>query len=440
LCAAFFAVCGCAPKATEPPPVKKLKIAVVESREFPDEILGFGTLSYQKKIDVAAPADAVLDRLYMREGDVVRAGSLVARLANEQIDLLFERAKNEAASARAALDLADAAYIEARYAAEARLLTLEKSSAELAEALKEHDESRRKFDTQTVLYGAGGVSEESMRAARFALDGEAARIAISQRELEIRQIGCREKDLAAAGFEVPREKEALDEAFINLATLRSKAELRAAKARLLAAEKELKSAELARAALVIKAPAAGTVAVRHAEEGERVKKEDKLLTIIDVESLYATIPVREAEALRIQKGMAATVVIDGTNGSFEGSVDLVSPYAESQSFTFAVRILLPAVVFTAGSFARPGMFARAAIAAGPPKRILLARNAAVVHKTAGAASVFVVDGKQIHERSVRLGAQFDEGWEVLEGLSEGEVIAARADTGLQDGEYVSVSN
>ena len=440
LCVMACMACGGQKNQSLTEDVKKVKTAAVESKSLPDEIHGFGTLSYQKKFDVAASADAVLDKLYFREGEIVQKGRVIAQLANEQIDLALGRAENELANAAAALDLAKAVYIESRYAAEAQILTLEKSEAELEETEKAHNESRRKFDAQVILHTAGGVSEENIRVGRFALDSEAARLRIARSELAIRRIGYREKDLRAAGFGVPEGKTERDEAFINLATLRSKAEVRAAEARLLSAEKELQSAELAKAELTIKAPASGTVAMRYLEEGERVKKEDKLFTLMDTESLYATVPVRESDALRLKKGMDAEVTIDGTNDSFSGQVDLISPYAESQSFTFAVRILLPASVLTDDSFAKPGMFARASITAGPERSVLAIDTASIISRKADKAAVFVVNGKQIQERPVKLGEQLEEGWEVIEGLQEGELVVVRPDSALQDGEYVSLAN
>ena len=66
--------------------------------------------------------------------------------------------------------------------------------------------------------------------------------------------------------------------------------------------------------------------------------------------------------------------------------------------------------------------------------------ASIISRKADKAAVFVVHGKQIQERSVKLGEQLEEGWEVIEGLQEGELVVVRPDSALQDGEYVSLAN
>lgn len=422
------------------PEIKKIAAAPAQTKTIVPEVNGFGTLSYQKKYDISASGDGVLAKLYVREGGYVQAGGLIAQLSNEQIDLALERAKNELASSSAAYDLAKAAYNEARYTAEARILSLEKAEFELAESVVEYQENERKLSAQSVLFDAGGVSEEAIRIGKFALQTEAAQLEITRRELAIQRIGFREKDLVDAGFTVPEGKTERNNAFINLATRRAGAELRMAEARFLAAEKELQSAAFAKEQLQIKAPASGTAAMRYAEEGERLKREDKIITLIDTESLYAIIPVQEQDALRVRQGMPARVTLDGTNETFAGTVDLVSPYAESQSFTFSVRILLPNNVFKNDTFARPGMFARAVIETDEPRDVLALDAASIVRRKGDDAGIFVVKDKYVYERAVHLGAQVDGGWEVTGGIAAGELVVLRPDSRLKDGEYVSLVN
>ncbi|MDR2601129.1 MAG: efflux RND transporter periplasmic adaptor subunit [Spirochaetaceae bacterium] len=425
-------------KNKQPKAIKEVRTFAVGKKELPNEILGFGALSYQKKYNISASQDGVLKKLYFREGDVIHAGNIIAELSNEQIELAVGRAENEFATAQASLRLSSAAYIEARYSAEAQMLSLEKADAELEEALKRYKESERKFIAQMVLFEAGGVSEEAIRLSRFALEAEASGIELSKREIAIRRVGFREKDLIEAGFTVPLEKAALDEAFIDLATVRAKAEVNAAQERVLAAEKELRSTLLSKSELVTRAPASGVLAMRYFEEGERVKKEEKLFTLMDTKSLCVSVPVRESDALRITKGGEAFVALDSTNTVFKGVVDLVFPYADSQSFTFMVRILISGETI-GKNYAKPGMFARVVINAGAPREVIVLNSNCISGRQENKATVFVVNGKQLHERLIVLGEVIEGGWEVIDGLKEGELLALNPDSTLQDGEYVSIA-
>jgi RND family efflux transporter MFP subunit len=207
--------------------------------------------------------------------------------------------------------------------------------------------------------------------------------------------------------------------------------------------KELQAAQLAERELRIFSPARGTIGVRYLEAGERVKQEDKILTLIDTESLYAVFPVRESEALLLSRGMKAVVRVDGTGGTYEGIVDLVSPSADSQSFTFSVRVLIPpeAAASSAGlreAGLKPGMFARVSIILGPPRQAVIVPESALFNKKNTEGSVFVVSGNRLSERSVTMGSSLGEDREIGVGVSAGEVVVLRPDTNLREGDYVSV--
>jgi multidrug efflux pump subunit AcrA (membrane-fusion protein) len=432
---ALLALSACAAKDRgEDAVMRKVRAAPAAVRELADESGGFGSLSFITKVDIAAPQDGVIRRLYFREGDGVPAGKPVALLENPQIGLAVERAENNYSQAAAARDLAASRLLEGEFQAEAQLLAIEKAEAELAQAKKKWEEDRRKHQNQEALFEAGGVNTEAILSGRFSLESEWEQIVIMEKELEIRRVGCRDRDLAAAGLEIPADETELRRALIMLMTASLRAELGAAAAHLDAAEKELKSARLAREELVVTSPAAGVVGARYFEEGERVKSEDKILTLMDTASLYAVFPVREKDALRIERGMAAAVRIDGTGEQREGRVDMVYPQADSQSLSFLVRVLL---ADTSGGL-KPGMFVRVQVTLGPPRRAVLAPEAAIANKKNDSGTVFVVNGNTLSERRVVLGQSLGEEREIVSGVSAGELAVLRPDADLREGTYVSL--
>ena len=257
--------------------IKKVKGAVVYSRELPDEASGFGSLSYLSKVDIAAPQEAVIKKLFFREGDSVRQGEIILLLENPQIKLAVERAENNYSQAHAACNLANSKLLEGTFQSEAQLLLLEKAEAELALAKKKWEEDRRKHQNQETLFEAGGIHTEAILVSRFSLDTEWEQLQLMEKELEIRRIGSRDQDLVKAGIPVPIDENEKRNALVKLLTSSLKAELDAALARLEAAQKELTSANIALAELTVRSPAAGIVGVRYLEEGERVKIQDKIL-------------------------------------------------------------------------------------------------------------------------------------------------------------------
>jgi multidrug efflux pump subunit AcrA (membrane-fusion protein) len=273
-----------------------------------------------------------------------------------------------------------------------------------------------------------------------------------EKDLEMRRVGCREKDLEAAGIPVPPDEGELRRALISLMTGSLRAELDAAIAQLDAAEKELRSVRIARAELLVRSPGNGVVGARYFEEGERVKAEDKVFTLMDTASLYAIFSVREKEALRIEKGMAARVEIDGTGEIREGRVDLVYPQADSQSLSFLVRVLLDSGARgentgdagASGSGGRgksrdpkPGMFARVTVLLGPPRGVFMIPETAVINKRDGGGTVFVINGDTLSERKVTLGIALDGEREISSGLNAGELVVLRPDRDMREGTRVS---
>jgi RND family efflux transporter MFP subunit len=437
LCLVFSSCSGPGGPAAEDK-VRRVQGAAAVRRELPNEINGFGTLSFLAKIDVTAPQEGSVKKIFFREGDLVSRGAIVAVLENPHIELAVGQAENALTQARAARDLARSRLLEGEFQAEAQLLSISKAEAELAQARRIWEEENRKHQDQEALFEAGGLSEEVIIQARFNLESQWEQIGLMERELDIRRVGCRDRDLAAAGLPVPSGEEERFRALLSLLTASLRAELYAAGARLEAAEKELESARIARAELRIQSPASGVLGARYFEEGERVKREDKLLTLMDTASLYAVFPVPENEALRLEKGMPARVFLDGTGETREGVLDLVYPQADSQSFSFLVRVLLRNEGGP-GSL-KPGMFARVQVILGPPRPALLIPESSLSHKKDQEGKVFVIAGDRLSERTVGLGLSLGKDREILSGLSAGEVVVLKPEGDLREGTYVSAAD
>ncbi|MCL2209641.1 MAG: efflux RND transporter periplasmic adaptor subunit [Treponema sp.] len=420
--------------------VKNVKAAAAVMREMPDEASGFGSLSFLSKVDIASPQEAVIKKLHFREGDEVRQGDVILLLENPQINLAVERAHNSFSQALAACNLAGSRLLEGVFQSEAQLLALEKAEAELTLSKRRWEEDRRKHQNQETLYEAGGIHTEAILVSRFSLDTEWEQLLLLERELEIRKIGCRDQDLIKAGISVPRDENERRAALVNLMTSSLRAELEAAKAGLEASEKELASANIALGELTIKSPVTAVVGARYLEEGERVRAQDKILSLIDTASLYAIFPVREKDALRIKKGMSASVLVDGTGEKLGGAVDLVYPQADSQSMSFLVRALLDAPSADTNRL-KPGMFARVTVKLGSPKRaVFIPENAVFIGVGGSEGSVFVVNGTILSERKLTLGAVNGEEREVTSGLAAGDLVVLRPDSSLREGSNVSLAD
>jgi len=409
----------------------------VSVREIPDIASGFGSLSFISKVDITSPQEAVIRRLYFREGDYVNTGQIIIQLENPQINLAVERAENNYSQALAAHNLAGSRLLEGKFQAEAHLLALDKADSELTLVKRKWEENRRKHQNQETLFEAGGIHTEAILVSRFSLDSEWEQIQLMERELEIKRIGCREQDLIMAGIPVPLNATERKNALVSLLTSSLSAELEASKARLDAAEKELISVNITLEELTIRSPASGIVGARYLEEGERVRLQDKIISLIDTTSLYAIFPLRERDAVRMEKGMAASVLIDGTGETYEGIVDLIYPQADSQSLSFLVRVLLRNT--REPDKLKSGMFARITINLGNPNRAVYIPESSIFNRKNSEGSVFIINGSVLTERNIVLGSVFGEEREIISGLNGGEIIVLRPDSDLREGTSVTVS-
>jgi len=426
--AVFCFACAKQPIGME---TKKVRGAAAAVREVPEETSGFGSLSFLTKVDITAPQEAVIKKLCFREGDSVRQGEIVLLLENPQINLAVERAENNYSQALAACNLTNSRFIEGIFSAEAQLLALEKAEAEISVAKRRWEENKRKHQNQETLFEAGGIHTEAILVSRFSLDTEWEQIQLMEKEIEIRRIGMRDQDLVKAGFSVPLGEDERINALVMLMTASLRAEKEAAIARLEAAEKELSSARIAFEELKVLCPASGVVGARYLEEGERVRPQDKILSLIDTASLYAIFPVREKDALRIEKGMKANVLIDGTGENLGGIVDLVYPQADSQSLSFLVRVLLDT------NKLKPGMFARVTVILGPPRMAIFIPESAIFNQKNNEGSVFIVNGSVLAERKIFLGQSHGEEREIT-GVNAGNMVVIRPASDLREGMNVTL--
>jgi RND family efflux transporter MFP subunit len=415
---------------------RKVRAAAAAVREVPEETSGFGSLSFLTKVDITAPQEAVIKKLYFREGDTVKQGQIVTLLENPQINLAVERAENNYTQALAACNLTNTRLMEGLFNAEAQLLAMEKAEAEIAVAKRRWEENKRKHQNQETLFEAGGIQTEAILVSRFSLDTELEQIRLMEKEIEIRRIGTRDCDLEKAGFRVPLGEDERVKALVSMMTASLRAEKEAAFARLEAAEKELSSAKIALEELRVRCPASGVVGARYLEEGERVRPQDKILSLIDTASLYAVFPVREKDALRIKKGMKADVLIDGTGENRSGIVDLIYPQADSQSLSFLVRVLL-SEIGTGADKLKPGMFARVTVILGSPRKALFIPESAIFNRKNNEGSIFLINGSILAERKITLGQSHGEEREIT-GVNAGDMVAIRPASDLREGMNVSL--
>lgn len=169
----------------------------------------------------------------------------------------------------------------------------------------------------------------------------------------------------------------------------------------------------------IRAPFAGVVTQKMADEGTLASSGMPIFTIEDTRSYRLEVTVDENDIRVVHAGQTAPVSIDALgNVQLIGKVVQIVPAADPSSRSFLVKIGLPA-----DARLRSGLFGRAEFSRGQRKSLLIPR-ASVVER-GQLQGVYVMGANQIAElRYITLGNPTGQQVEVLSGLQDGDKLVA----------------
>lgn len=168
------------------------------------------------------------------------------------------------------------------------------------------------------------------------------------------------------------------------------------------------------------APLAGTIIDRQVALGEHIGEQKPAFTVADLSSVWIDFSVYRRDLSRVRVG--DTVLIDAEDGGpkIEAKLSYISPVGNSDTQSALAR----AVVDNKDLRLRPGLFVSGRVLlAAKPVGIAIKSNAlqTVENKTV----VFVRAGEKFEAREVELGDRDPEHVEILFGLIEGDIYAAK---------------
>jgi RND family efflux transporter MFP subunit len=260
---------------------------------------------------------------------------------------------------------------------------------------------------------------------------------IDQTEVQAR-LAARRADLGAARAQLEwarknrdTQKALLDKGFIAQTAFDNvQSNYDVALARLRAAEAELVVAQKALGDSVLVAPFDGIVSLRHAQAGERVALDAKVVTVVDLARLQLEAAVPAAEIGKLQLGQPVAFRVDGFGEQrFAGLVDRINPATVAGSRSINVY----AVIDNPQGVLRAGLFAQGAVSLERIEGALIVPASAVREELGRNVVYALVDGA-VKRRAVKIGpADAADRVQVLEGLEPGDRIV-RANLGtLREG-------
>ncbi|MEG6584524.1 efflux RND transporter periplasmic adaptor subunit [Dendrosporobacter sp. 1207_IL3150] len=183
-------------------------------------------------------------------------------------------------------------------------------------------------------------------------------------------------------------------------------------------------------------PKSGVVTKRFMQTGTFARTGTPLVTVADTTTLLAKATVGESQVANLSVGTDVVVAVDALSGQkFNGVVTRISPMAALPARTFTAEITIP----NDKAILKAGMFAKVEIPTKVHAGVLAIPESALVMRD-DQKTVFVVGADNVVQQRVLKVGVVEAGWvEILEGVNEGESIAAAGHNKLRDGVQITPS-
>jgi RND family efflux transporter MFP subunit len=194
-------------------------------------------------------------------------------------------------------------------------------------------------------------------------------------------------------------------------------------AKLKALEAQVALAKKALADTVITAPQAGIVSQRHAQPGEKLPVDGKILTLVDLAEMEVEAAVPAGDIPNMRVGQEVNFRVEGFGErEFRGRIDRINPATQSGSRSILVYAVLP----NQDQALKGGMFAKGSVTLARIESAQVLPLSAVREEN-GKAYVMRIADDRLESRAVTLGLRNeDEGTvQIVDGLdAQSRVVRA----------------
>jgi len=444
---------------------------------------------------IASPIAGHVLQVYVREGDPVTAGQLLAVVDNRALSAQAAGAKNavraagsqarsaeldaratavdqQATLAGAELALsaarADREYTlnQARIALETAQTTLTRVRAgarpqEIAQAEQAAAQARATRDRaatearrQRFLYEHGVAARRQVEDANTALAVANAAYASAEEQVSLLRAGSRPEDIRAAQLAVDNARQALSQ-------VRASADARVAQAaralqqarrttplRVAAKQQdaiaslatrqqrqnEYTAAQVTATSTILRAPLSGVITRRSANPGDMADPATPIIEITNTQRLNLQANIAPEDGVRVRPGMIVTVYPEaGRRRSLPGVVTSIGGVDPQTNFmTARVSIANPTGELRVGTFATAII-----VLATNPKAVVVPKSAVITRD--GKQVVFTVGSNRVaHQRTVVVGGQEKGLVSIVSGVSPGDEVITLGQYALSDGASVRI--
>ncbi|MFD0892619.1 secretion protein HlyD [Luteolibacter ambystomatis] len=241
------------------------------------------------------------------EGDVVKAGDILARIDQEPYQRALEQAKAALASAEAQARLKKAGY---------RPEEIEQARATLAQNRVAADNAERAYRRQADLVKQSSVSKQDYENAEAARNEAIQRVRLAEANLNQLEAGYRQEEIDAANAAVDQAKATVGTAQIQLADT------------------------------VLKSPSDAVLITRAVESGAIVQAGATVLSLSLEKPVWVRAYVSEPDLGKFPPGTKVELFTDGKpDHAYKGTVGFVAPSAEFTPKSVETKELRTSLVY-----------------------------------------------------------------------------------------------
>ncbi|HBG47969.1 MAG TPA: hypothetical protein DDW90_00340 [Cyanobacteria bacterium UBA9971] len=366
-----------------------------------------GTVKSREDTLVASSIIGNIDKFYIKEGDYVKAGQLIATLVRTE----------QVGDVESAIGRFDTAYWEL----EDLLTEPRRQEVEIAKA--EVDKTKQKLSILQFTIGRTrlDLQDAKIDEERYKTLEEAG--AVSTRELEQKTLRKKEleKTLGETQEQIHVSMDEIKQAKENLSLTLQKIkrqQVEAAKGRMKTAMGDTEAAKARLDNYVITAPVSGIITDRILHIGDIASPTSPIVRLIVPELIYLSMQVEENELKFIKKGQDAFAVFDAyPDKVFECSVKEIVKQVNPLTGTFEVKLTRPEKKINLAV----GMTVDATIITGKYKNIIIIPTDFVIQKE-GKTYVFTQFGFWARKTYIKIDNFDNNRTKVISGLKKGEVI------------------
>jgi HlyD family secretion protein len=356
------------------------KLAKVEKGDLAKSVVATGKIEPITKVEIKSKASGIVKKLYVDDGDRVKAGQVLAELDREEILASVRSQEAQLLSAEANLAGAQA----------------DLKRAEVDAMGVDIPTLKRAYERATQMAGEGVVSQAALDEAQRAYE-----MAVNKQKVALAQVTVFKAKVAQAKAEVQRNT-------ANLQQLKEQLGY-----------------------TTITAPIDGIVLSRDVEVGDAVSSilvlgssATLVMTLGDTKEVYVKGKVDESDIGKVYLDQPARIKVESfKDKTFNGKVTKISPMGTEKDnvTTFEVRVS----IINPGGELKAAMTANAEIILEEHKSVLMIPEGSIIYDKDKKASVEVPDAKGKDGKrkvAVNIGISNGAKTELLSGLKEGEEV------------------